>query len=764
MQRFIVSFFIWLVFTKVVESQNSTTFSVKKMTLSSLLNKIEKDFDIKFSYKDDVVKNKKLSLKVKRAILDEVLDKISQKTDLEFHQIDSKYYSITPKKFYLNNVQNIPKVMITNYLTKGISFKQNGTFSILSKKTGILAGLTEVDVLESLHQFPSVSNPNETATQILIRGGNSDQNNILFDDISIYHKGHLYGMISPINPNIVSNITFYNKATNPKFNERVSGVIAIKSNEKIYKRPHLNIGSNGIHLDANLSIPIIQKKMQIETGLRRSYSELLETPTYKKYEEKTFQTTTANNAKEKKFYFKDVFFKIIYKPNKKNQFYFSNIFIDNNLDFTRNTSQTSSYNDVLKNSNFGLSVKWNRKWNNNLLQTSIISFSDYNLKYLHKNFNNNILTSTSKKGNQIYDASLKNNFNYNFNPIFTFDFGYQVHFKNVSYAFTQKENNNSFILDSDNNTIKKHKLYSNFILNKPKFYLSLGSSFDYYTNLSVFKIAPRLLIRKSVFKNLKIELSTEFKNQTIHQIDETVLSDLTLDNKIWRLSNAKKFPVISLKHYTIGAIYIKKRWTINLDFYHKQIDGITALSLGYLNPDNPNFNIGKQKNYGLEFYTKKELTHFNIWMSYGISDVKNKFENINENNFFTSSNEIKHNGTLSIAYIKNNFKVAFAWFVHSGKPFTKAIISDYNHLIFNNINSEQLPIYHRLDFSTTYQFNFSKKKHLHGKIGFSIRNLYNRKNLISKEYTLNNSLIEPVKEINFYGISFTPNFLFRVWF
>lgn len=764
MQRFIVSVFIWFVFTKVVNSQNLTTFSVKKTTLSFLLNKIEKDFNITFSYQDYVVKNKIISLKIKNGSLYTILNEITKKTNLVFHKIDTKYYSITPKKFILSKTQNLPKITITNYLTKGIYFNNDATYFIKPKKLGILAGLTEADVFESLHYFPAVSNPNETATQILVRGGNTDQNNILFDGISIYHKGHFYGMISPINPNIVSKITFYNKGTNPKFNERISSVIAIKSNEKLYKKTHLNIGLNGINLDANIALPIRKNKMQLELGLRRSFPEFLETSPFKNYEKKAFQTSITSNSKEKKFSFEDAFFKLIYKPDKKNNFYFSSIYINHNLNFFSYNSKILPFKDILKNSNYGFSVKWKHLWSNKLVQTSLISFSDYTMKYQHKNYDNNVLISNFNKGNQIYDASLKSNLNYYFKPKLFFNFGYQMYFKNASYAFVQKENNNSFVLDSDNNTVKKQKLYSNFILNKKKFYLSLGSSFDYFTDLSIFKIAPRLLFRKTLSKNLKLELSAEFKNQTIFQIDETVLSELTLDNKIWRLANGKEFPIIDGKQYSIGTIFTKNKWTVNMDFYYKNIHGITALSLGYLNPENPNFNTGKQKNYGLEFYAKKEFPHFNFWMSYNLLHIKNKFNNINENQYFTSSKEIKHSVTLSAAYKKNNFETAATWFIHSGRPFTNASLDTNNHFVFNSINTEHLPIYHRLDFSTTYRFSFSKRGNTHGKIGLSIRNLYNQKNFISKEYSLNNSFTQPVTEKDFYGISFTPNFLFRVWF
>ncbi|MCH7785281.1 MAG: hypothetical protein IIB06_07685 [Bacteroidetes bacterium] len=84
-------------------------------------------------------------------------------------------------------------------------------------------------------------------------------------------------------------------------------------------------------------------------------------------------------------------------------------------------------------------------------------------------------------------------------------------------------------------------------------------------------------------------------------------------------------------------------------------------------------------------------------------------------------------------------------------------------IYFEKINTEQLSNYHRLDFSSTYEFKFSKKNDLKGKIGFSIRNVYNQKNHISREYTGNNNLNDPIVVVDKYSLGFTPNFLLRAY-
>lgn len=108
--------------------------------------------------------------------------------------------------------------------------------------------------------------------------------------------------------------------------------------------------------------------------------------------------------------------------------------------------------------------------------------------------------------------------------------------------------------------------------------------------------------------------------------------------------------------------------------------------------------------------------------------------------------------------------MALAWHWRTGKPYTKALFSpDDESIFFEKINTEQLSNYHRLDFSSTYEFKFSKKNDLKGKIGFSIRNVYNQKNHISREYTGNNNLNDPIVVVDKYSLGFTPNFLLRAY-
>jgi hypothetical protein len=374
------------------------------------------------------------------------------------------------------------------------------------------------------------------------------------------------------------------------------------------------------------------------------------------------------------------------------------------------------------------------------------------------------MESNFEKRNEIYDSGLSTEFGLDFNKVNNLTFGYQYVLKDVSYLFKETADL-TIILDQDKTIVRSHSVYLQYLYKNPKLFdISLGLRANYYEELDAVRVEPRILLFKNIFKNLKIQLSGEIKNQIISEIDETVLSDLSLENKLWRLADGETFPIINSKQVSFGFLYKNKGWSTDIDTYYKKIKGKNALSLGFLNPDDSRFHEGEQTVLGVDFYIKKDFKFIKTWISYSFNDVISRYEGLNDNQSFTSSINIRHSFTSSIAYKINKFQIALAWNWRSGKPFTKSYVSPNDQFYYLGINTEKLPNYHRLDISSTYSFNFSKKSKLKGKLGFSIRNIYNQKNLISREYLGNNNLENSVEIIDKYSLEITPNFLFRVTF
>jgi len=418
----------------------------------------------------------------------------------------------------------------------------------------------------------------------------------------------------------------------------------------------------------------------------------------------------------------------------------------------------------LKIKNDGYSFEWNKKWSPKISLKTQAYLSRYSLAYNYIITDNSEQTSDFEKRNEIYDSGLSIEVLINTDANNDITVGYQYVLKDVSYLF-KETSDLSIVLDSDKTVIKTHAVYAQYFYKNPELFdINMGIRSNYYQELDAVRFEPRILLYKEIFKNLKLQISGEIKNQIISEIDETVLSDLSLENKLWRLADGETFPIINSIQVSSGFLYNSVGWSVDIDGYYKKIDGKTALSLGFLNPDDSSFHIGEQNIFGVDFYAKKDFNSFKTWVSYTFSNVESSYEGINANADFTSGTNIKHSVTSSVAYKKKQFQVALAWHWRTGKPYTEALQSPENGIYsFVGINTKQLPNYHRLDFSTTYDFKFSKKSDLKGKLGFSIRNVYNQKNHLSREYTGNNNLNDPIVVVDKYSLGFTPNFLFRAY-
>ncbi len=761
-------FLLFLLFLSVTGfSQKSSSFHYENKELIEVLNDLEDSFDIKFSYLDDLLTAKRISIQNGLYNLPQLLSMMENETGLLFYEIDSRYYAIIQKeKNPFEEANFLKEVVIHGYLTEGIMKQKDNSFKIFPRKMEVLPGLTEPDILQSIQQLPGVISPNETATGLHVRGGTPDQNLILWDGITMYHNGHLFGMISGFNPNIVESVSFINKGTNAQYGGRVSSVIDIKTNDKIPQKTELNFGLNALNADMDIAIPIVGKKLAVQLSGRRSFTDLYQSYTYDRLYDKVFQNTKIikENRDSNRFYFQDYEAKIKYHLSKRDFIAISTINIFNDLDNRYVTTDESAENrDEMDISNLGYCMHWQRTWNPNFHQKLSAHYSKYRLNYV---FTQNYQSPEDNfdifsKKNKILDSGISLLNFYTISSKTKLDFGYQLSSFDVSHAFTSKNPFLNFILDDNSAFIQTHSLFttSYFTFSK-NIRLQAGARFNYYPKFEKSVLEPRVNFSFNLLKDLSLSFTAETKNQIISQIKETVVSDLSLENQLWVLSDLDKYPIIKANQFTTGALFKKNNWTFDLETYYKHITGLTTLTLGFLNNLDPNRHIGESTSKGLDFYVKKDFNHVKTWFTYSMNETKNNFNSINNDLDFPNNSEIKHAVAVSVAYKINHFQLASGWYWHTGKPYTLTNIVD-NELVYSQINGERLPAYHRLDLSFIYNFNLSNSTGTKGKLGFSVYNLYNRKNLLNKEYTVTQSPENIVEISDKYSLRMMPNFFVR---
>lgn len=775
-------------------SQEKIDIAFLNTPLIDVLQQTESNYKVKFSFDSEITKNLFFTFKKENCILKDILDNIEFQHPLKFNRINERYFFISiDKTINLDNYNLLKEVQISNYVTSGINKNKNGSISILPEQLGVLPGLTEPDVLESLKIIPGVQSPNETASGIYIRGGTPDQNLIFWDGIKMYYSGHFFGMLSAFNPYTTKKITLSKSGTQARYGNKVSGVIDIKTHENIPKKTTGGFGFNMTHFDAYIRVPF-SKKVALTTSFRRSFTDIINTFTFNKLSNRVFQTFDANQERriidksvlfnrDNRFYFADYTAKLAIVPSEKESLSFNFLFTKNKLINNFNIPvYKDNFQDNLNITNRGLSILWNKEFSNKLTHNLKAYYSNFKLDYNgNYNYIDSYLIQQSIKNNSVRDLGISYNINYELNDKINILFGYDFLSNETEYKLNYKVavNNSNVInyLQKDSGTNNTHSLFTEYLFDNDNWRINSGLRLNYFSKIDKTVLEPRLYIEKKINDSFSFKTSLEQKHQTLGQIIEFQTSSLgfDLENQIWAQVNNSNIPLQKSFQISSGIVYNKNKWKIDIEPYLKYISGMTSQTRGY-NDQTTDFSRGKGEIFGIDFLVNKRIGNYRTWVNY--SYTKNSFKFIDlENKFFPANHDITNYFSWSHAYKFNNFEISLGWKHRTGNPFTAVrefiINPDTGSptivLDTDNINAKRLPKYHRLDGSITYSFNFSKR--WKGKIGFSILNMYNKKNILRRTFTPvptidnnNNTIVYQLGQIDKVSLGATPNLVFRIRF
>ncbi len=683
------------------------------------------------------------------------------------------------------DIATLDEVLITSYLTNGIVKKNSGGLEVQPQKRGILPGLTEPDVLQSLQLLPDIQSPSETTSGLHIRGGTPDHNLVLFDGIRIYNPAHFFGMISAFNPYIIDKVTVQTGGVSANYGNHIAGVIDITTDSKIDTKISGGFGTNLTHSDAFLKLPL-SKNTAVHVAGRRALTDVFNSITFNKISDRVFQNSIIGRneqndtqnvfEKDNNFFFNDLHVKLLSNLGEKDHVNLSTLYINNKLNYKlKNENLSLSETDDLSVQNFGISGNWNRNWTDKVVQKTTVYFSKYNLDYNFKGEQNvgfPIVESATKK-NEIKEFSIKTSLHNYFNQKHQLSLGLEYTSNDVGYTLKRTifpfpddlfDDELAEIEDS-NTTIS---LFSEYQLKKKKdFNVSLGLRSSYFSIEKKLTIEPRLFVQSKIATNLWLNASFEKKYQNISQLIEFATSDFGLENNVWSLSNSNEIPILEADHFSFGLVFKNKDWLFDLNAYYKNVSGLTSLSR-LITTNSETILNGTSTTKGITALLKRTFNNYTSWMSYSFGKSDFTFPLTNNGNSFPDNNDIRHSFFWSHNYHIGQFDFSLGWNYRTGIPFTNVIETNengVNDFAIQEINGERLIDYHRLDFSSTYQFNLSKNKHWKGKIGVSFLNLYNRSNRLQKRFFIandgsDNLLIDEETR----SLGFTPNIVFRVEF
>ncbi|MCW4470560.1 TonB-dependent receptor [Flavobacterium sp. MFBS3-15] len=704
-------------------------------------------------------------------------------TDLVVGQMGFQTRTVKPKELLDNDckeivlsleVNELEEIVTERYLTSGISKKKDGSFSIKPDQFGILPGLTEPDVLLAMQQLPGINSIDETVSNINVRGGTHDQNLFTWNGIRLFQTGHFFGLISALSPNLAHQVKISKNGTSAFYGESVSSAIDISSRPSDIGNNTTSLGTNMIGLEFYTRIKS-GENANFDISARRSFTDVLDFPTYSKYSKRIFQNTVVtqlnnsmdvNYKSDKEFFFYDFTGQYHQKLGDKDDIYVDMLCINNSLDFAQGTiTETRVVTEVsdLNQLTLGGTAAWRRKWSD----THTSEFGLYGSYYNVDGRNASIeFNQVKEQENTILDAGFHISDSYRLNPLFNIKSGYQYNEIGIENGDKVNEPQYSRTVKE---VLRSHALIGELEYDSPnrKIYSRAGIRGNYIEQFGMLYAEPRIQVSFSPNVLWQIELLAEQKSQTASQIVELQGDFLGIEKRRWILSNDKDIPVQRSRQASVGVTYKDKGWLVSIENFYKKVNGITSYGQAFQDQLELIQATGSYTVVGTEFLVQKQFKGFYAWLSYTWNDNDYSFDNIIPEKF-PSSFEIKHTVNSAAIYEWHNFKVALGSKWYTGKPVTPPLsqtvanVADSGPgIIYASPNSAHIGNFFQVNFSASYVFNITEKSRL--QLGVSVLNIFNRKNIINRYYRLNNDN-DAIEVVNTYSLERTPNALIKLTF
>ena len=581
--------------------------------------------------------------------------------------------------------------------------------------------LAEPDLFRTIQALPGVLTTSEFSTGLVIRGGNTDQNLILLDGVTVYNPSHLGGIFSNFIVDGVKEAELIKGAYNAEYGGRLSAVLNIISREGNQKKFEGKANLSLLSAQATIEGPFY-KGAWVFSG-RRTYFD------------KIFQNVPTIPP----YYFYDIQ---------------SHIYSDLTPKDRLSLSFYNGVDDLLFDT-FGLAGRWgnrtisaqyrrvfSEKIIGNFLYANSLFFTEFGLG------GSNGLVSD----NQIDDATVAANFSWFKSSRSTLKFGAQM--KNLGFLYTNSFNDS---LQFEINT--KPKEYASYVKLKysasERLIIEPGlriNLYDVYSD-SIFpdiRFGMKYLLNDNRYLNLSVG--------NYHQFIATFQDDYNpniLDQ--WIAVDETVSPAKSSQIVLGYEEYIRNLYKFQIEGYYKDIKNLFTFEESRATTDEAISDTSLADivtpsdgyAYGLELFAQKMSGKLSGWLAYTFSVSRKSM-----NSIFYDKEEEYYNGwdrTHSFSAL-GNYLISKKWDMNwklslqSGQAYTP-IIGYYNQIlpespdeVYRTIpgtrNSARYSPYSRLDLGIVYHTKLLGSKM---DIYVQIINVLNRKNIFRKSYNVGSS-------------------------
>ena len=655
--------------------------------------------------------------------------------------IEVKADKILNKKFYLSESSiQLNTVQLSAERQEAKTSVNTSVIKLTSKSLKRLPSIGgDSDIAQYLQVLPGVVFTGDQGGQLYIRGGAPIHNVVLLDGMILYNAFHSIGLFSVFDTDVIKTADVYTGGFNAEYGGRISSVVDIKTRDGNKKRLAGKVAASTFGSKLLLEGPLFK---QNENGSSSSF--ILSSKT--SYIDKTSKSLYSYISDEGLPYsFLDIYGKASFTGSNGSKF---NVFGFNYGDDVLYSSLVNySWNSYGFGSNFILIPS-----GSSMLVEGNFAFSNYDTEQTN--------VGAKPKLSSIGGFNSGLDFTYFLEGESQIKYGIEVlGFGNTLNFYTPS---NIRISHNDNTTefagYIKYKHVGTRLLLEP------SVRYHSYTSLGESSFEPRIGLKYNLTENLRFKSAGGLFSQNLIAVNtgrevvnlfQGFISSTT--NLPDELNGEDRTSFLQrAKHAIVGLEYdINEKWTVNVEAYVKDFNQLINLNRNKLYEDDENnFDIDDvlKKDFivetglakGLDFLFKYNDQRTSLWMVYSLGKVTRTDA---FGTYYPHYNRT-HNLNLVGSYVfgkDKSWTIDTRWNFGSGFPFTMTQgyyenlsfdqgiatdVTDSNDdlgILYADINTGQMPSYHRLDASLKKQIKFSKNNLL--EVIFGITNIYDRANI-----------------------------------
>ena len=658
--------------------------------------------------------------------------------------IDAQHYVVlkdtTDSNSIVRKVQQIETLEVRPGLFSSTIRSGSGGIQLdLQSLRQLPAILGESDPYKALQYTGGISQAGEASAAMNVRGGNSDQNSILYNGCLLQNPTHMLGLFSVFNAELIDFMRYIKWGIPAEYGGRLSSVVDIRNVTYMPDKTSVD-GSVGL-IASRLSLKTpLSDEFGIYAGLRKSYISAFVLPIMNRF---VYEKEMNSNN----FEFYDINAGFTWQLNSKNKLsahYYQGqdkLQIAENEKFSINDNRSDWGNRAFS-IDLWQSISDEMSWQHSMhysgfgLQSQVNWATDlYQLKATNNVFNYRSVANYREKNHSFktgIDADyVLTNPTQIFKPDSVSGTGFTLPTTTVSVFASDEWQRGPFLLNAGIRT----GIHAD---------LSHNDTISFSERVSV-GIEPRILVRIMTGENASVKAAITRNYQYFSRVQ---IVNIGIPFELHVPASVGIKPSASWQ-YAAGYYkqFKKAGLETSAELYYKNYDNLLEYA-GNFNQLISGKNLlnqlysGKGWSYGFELMFKKTSGHFSAWLNYALSWSYRQFNGINQGKPYLATNDRRHDLTaVGIYSVNKNLRLSAAFAFATGSrlnlPRSWYIIDNKVILEYGSYNDFAMPDYHRLDISVNYALPSRTK--LKSEFNLTIYNLYNRSNPFQVYFSTKNN-------------------------